>query len=428
MKIGNLLSLLPVMLLVLVSLLCGACQSSPRVEETPAEPETTESAMGILTAPAAFEFTDISNSIDTNGYITDKAVVESSDGKITVVAEEGASIKHENDDPVTEIAISETFTPAAITTLSVIISKAYKIEPEQAVIDGPVSVCMVYDPAEIIAGTGVDDLLIARWYEPGHEWIIVDEPVIDTVVNTVCVPLEKFGIYVIMIPSRPATFAVSNLVIEPEEAMIGENIDISVLVTNTGDLSAQYRLDLRIDNAVVTSKWITLDGGAGITVMFSVSAVRAGTYAVSLWDKTGEFTVTQQIAPSTPDPAEFIIGDLTIAPKSIDVGDQTRLSVTVTNRGDLVGSYDVAMAIDDVTKATREVTLEGNQSVTISFLVTGDKTGTYNVDVNGVTGVFVVRELQGIHIPFHWWIIGGGIIVAILAVTVIWLFIRSRSY
>ena len=65
----------------------------------------------------------------------------------------------------------------------------------------------------------------------------------------------------------------------------------------------------------------------------------------------------------------------------------------------------------------------------ISFLVTGDSAGTYTVDINGVTGTFVVRELPGANISLQWWmIIVGGVIVGLLAVAVIWLLIRSRSY
>jgi hypothetical protein len=90
-------------------------------------------------------------------------------------------------------------------------------------------------------------------------------------------------------------------------------------------------------------------------------------------------------------PAEFSIADLSIAPGAISEGGTVTISVTITNTGDLSGSYTAVLKIDDAVKETKEITLDGGTSQKVSFTVTMDTAGEYAVDVNGLPGEFTVK-------------------------------------
>ncbi|GAH34511.1 unnamed protein product, partial [marine sediment metagenome] len=61
---------------------------------------------------------------------------------------------------------------------------------------------------------------------------------------------------------------IEDLSISPSEVDIGEEVTISVLVTNTGSASGSYEVTLKIDGAVEASKEVTLNAGASKEVTF----------------------------------------------------------------------------------------------------------------------------------------------------------------
>ena len=90
----------------------------------------------------------------------------------------------------------------------------------------------------------------------------------------------------------PAEFVLSDLVIEPMEVGPGENVEISVKVTNVGGTAGTCSVTLTINGIAVDTKDITLAVGATGTVTFEVTEEVAGTYAVGVDGSTGTFVVT----------------------------------------------------------------------------------------------------------------------------------------
>ncbi|MDD4876516.1 MAG: CARDB domain-containing protein, partial [Dehalococcoidales bacterium] len=93
----------------------------------------------------------------------------------------------------------------------------------------------------------------------------------------------------------PAAFTISNLSITPAEVNVGENVTISVLVANTGDLSGSYEVTLEIDNVVVETKDVNIDSGASQKVTFTIDKNELGTYSVNVSGLSGSFTVQEEI-------------------------------------------------------------------------------------------------------------------------------------
>lgn len=106
--------------------------------------------------------------------------------------------------------------------------------------------------------------------------------------------------------------------------------------------------------------------------------------------EVSHFTAFTTLIPTRP--AAFTIADLVINPDEVKVGETVTISARVTNTGDLTGTYEVTLKINDTAVKTKEVEVAGGDSEKVSFRITGDTIRTYTVDVNGLSGSFVVRE------------------------------------
>jgi hypothetical protein len=101
-------------------------------------------------------------------------------------------------------------------------------------------------------------------------------------------------------PGKPAAFTVRWLSISPAEANIGQEVTISVLVTNMGDATGSYDVVLSIDDVVTAAKSIVdLAGGASQEVAFTITADNVGVFTVSVNDATGTLVVSDAGEPST---------------------------------------------------------------------------------------------------------------------------------
>ena len=264
------------------------------------------------------------------------------------------------------------------------------------------------------------------WDEEAGEWVNLVSTV-DPITNTITAPVGHFTTFTVIAYTRPAAFAASALTISPAEVDIGETVTISVLVANTGDLTGSYEVTLKIDNVAVATEDVTIVGGASQKVTFTTSKDVAGTYTVNVDGLSGTFTV--KVSPVPPKPAAFAASELSITPTEVDIGQSVAISVLVANAGDLTGSYEVTLKIDDVAVATEDVTLAGGASQKVTFTTSKDVVGTYTVNVDGLSGTFTVKAAPPPPPPpTDWWLIGAIIAACIIIGVVIWqVVIRRRA-
>ena len=114
---------------------------------------------------------------------------------------------------------------------------------------------------------------------------------------------------------------------------------------------------------------------------------------------TGSNTITAEVSHftafttlSSTRPAAFTASDLTIAPQEAERGQSVTISVTISNSGDLAGSYEVTLEINDTAVETETVEVAGGDSQSVSFEIAEDTTGTYQVAIDDLTGSFVVGD------------------------------------
>jgi hypothetical protein len=105
------------------------------------------------------------------------------------------------------------------------------------------------------------------------------------------------GICRVIEPEAPAAFNTSALSISPSEVGPDESVTITVLITNTGDLSGRYEVRLAIDGIEVQTEAVELDGGQAEELSFTAARDTAGAYAIELDGLTGSFTVREPAPP-----------------------------------------------------------------------------------------------------------------------------------
>jgi hypothetical protein len=116
-------------------------------------------------------------------------------------------------------------------------------------------------------------------------------------------------------------------------------------------------------------------------------------------------------------PAAFTVSALSISPAEVAIGDSVTISTVVNNTGDLSGSYEVTLKIDNVVVETKTVTLAGGATQTVTFTTTKDVAGTYTVNINGLSGTFTVKAVE-VPAGIAWWV---WVIVGVVVVIVVWL-------
>jgi len=329
------------------------------------------------------------------------------------------------------------------------IGEIYKLGPYGATFDPPITVTFRYETKMIPEGTNAKNLVIGTWDSDAQQWIELESDV-DPKEKTIMAKTSHFSPFVILLRPQPATFTVADLSATPEEVDIGQSVNISVLITNTGDITGSYEVNLKIDNVVAQTKEVTLDGGDSKTISFSVTPDTVGKHTVSIGDLPGTFEAKAPEAPPVsqpppvpavvPAPASFAISDLSVTPSEVNLTEPVTISAMVTNTGGSEGSYTVVLKIDGAEEVKKEVALGAGKSETVTFTVVNDTEGSHAVDVNGKVGQFTViapppstptpAAALPVQPPTKWPLIGGiiaGCVVVIAGLMVYFFVWRKRS-
>ncbi len=122
---------------------------------------------------------------------------------------------------------------------------------------------------------------------------------------------------------------------------------------------------------------------------------------VEVGKATGEITRTAQflvaaelVPPPLPLPAEFQISNLGITPQRSRPGEPVTISISIDNRGESEGSYELYLQIDGIVKMIKKVTLTPKSSKEVTFQVSDLAGGVHEVKIGDLTGKFeIIRTI-----------------------------------
>ena len=215
------------------------------------------------------------------------------------------------------LLVNETFPSISLNLLSSSVENIVVVDENQTVLDydvygsnmtifsiGASRILLEYDTIELTAKeSGVWTLLVQNSYNltvylPEESTIVYLNKMptsIDTkdgIMRLSLYPAEWEISYVFPLIG-PAIFRVSDLTISPAEVEVGNEVTVSVVLTNIGDGEGSYTLVLEINHVVEDTKTIALDAQASTTTLFKVTKEEPGTYDIEIGELSGEFTVKE---------------------------------------------------------------------------------------------------------------------------------------
>ena len=213
---------------------------------------------------------------------------------------------------------------------------------------------------------------------------------------------------------KVGTYQVSALSVTPASVGIGGTTTVTAKVTNVGVDAGTHDVALKVNGATEQTKMVSLNAGASTNVSFTVTKGAAGTYSVAVESQSASFVVVQ------PKAAAFTLAGLQISKTTANVGEQLTVTVTVSNTGELSGSYPIKVMLDGVEKYSESLTLDGGKSVTKTYTVSSDVAGAHTVAVDGSNVQFTVTTPPPPMTDYTWYIVGG-VAVVLVAVAVFFL-------
>jgi hypothetical protein len=120
-------------------------------------------------------------------------------------------------------------------------------------------------------------------------------------------------------------------------------------------------------------------------------------------------------------PAEFMVTDLNISPTEAEVKQRITVSVKVINKGEEKGSYTIDLRVNGVTLDTKTVIVAGGESTIVTFELAKEVAGIYDIEVAGLKGKFLVKEIP----PPPWRLYATITVAVIVAVGVLTIIYRK---
>jgi hypothetical protein len=201
-------------------------------------------------------------------------------------------------------------------------------------------------------------------------------------------------------PIKPAEFQVTELTINPSAVLADEVVDISVKVTNVGEESGSYTVNLKIDDSIRETKDVTLSGGATEIVKFEVTEASPGTHTVEVDDQSESFTVES----SGPASADILVHTMFVKPYEVWEGETVTITAKADNLANEEGTLQARVLVGGEVVSTEIAQLAaGATDVPIEVSVTAGAPDGYSVQLinlgnqsNSLSGFFQVVQ-DGYH-------------------------------
>lgn len=278
----------------------------------------------------------------------------------------------------------------------------------------------------------IGDLTLLVDVELGtYESKTVSRTITPTAVGTYKVTvIGMTGSFTVNAPPLPAMFEVSDLSITPDKVKLGWDAIISFTVTNIGEQTGSYFVNLKIDGVPTAGMTGELEPGESEVRSYWLTPKRPGDHSVEVDGRIGSFTLEAPppivIKPTPPKPAEFEFSNLAVSHDEVEEGNLVNVTVDVSNVGEEVGTCNVKLILDGELTSSEEIPpLEGGESMTVVFVIQGD-VGPHDVEVEGMTVSFnVLQTTEEITV----WMQPGyvaAMVTLLIAVSVIIYLYRSR--
>ena len=259
-------------------------------------------------------FTTTTLQLDSSGAVPQDVRLSSGDGTVIVELSAGAKLIEATGETLKSMAWSGAAVLTGVPPDRVVIS-AWSLGPNGARFDPGITLTAKFDPQILPSRIEASGLYLAYWTDDAWNGLT---STVDAHAGTVTAEVTHFTLFALMGKSpapaaappttaapaaTPARFIVSDLAISPQRIQPGQEVSITVKVTNFGGTRGDYELTPTINGDRREGKVLTLDPGVSETIRFSVTESVSGAYEVAVNGLNGSFIVenpSQGVPPTPP--------------------------------------------------------------------------------------------------------------------------------
>lgn len=179
-------------------------------------------------------------------------------------------------------------------------------------------------------------------------------------------------------PPLPANVVVIAFSADKGRVEPGERLLATATLRNEGGMSGAGTLTLLVDGEPIAAGEFEVPAGATAVESFALTLSDMGDHLVSLL-ASGATVDVGPIDVEVVQAGAFSLSGLTALPPAIELGDLTRVTLTVTNTGGTRGTGDVRLAVGGETLGVQPVDLDPGASKELAFTVTPTKGGVLPV-------------------------------------------------
>jgi hypothetical protein len=260
-------------------------------------------------------------SMNNKGMLCETCIAKDAAGKYVLEMDRDTQITLADNTVPLLLRFRELSNPPPAPENTVVLGPVYEISayptdyasiPSPVTISPPAIVTLPYDPKEL--PENATEVFIAD-YDATNGWLSL-APVPGVVaelgkVQGLASHFSPIAVLAKLAEPIPAKFEVSNLDISPRRAQATQEVKISVSVTNTGEKSGNYNLQLKIDGILKSSKQVTVPGGTNQVVNFTATSYEPGKHQVEVAGLSSEFEIIKISRPVSTS-LWFVVGAIAI--------------------------------------------------------------------------------------------------------------------
>ena len=244
--------------------------------------------------------TDLVGRIDEHGVILENITASSADNSCTLTLVKGTIALDAGKSYLQELRIAPLEQAPVLPSGLSAVALPYALTPENATFNPSATITIRYDAWQIPPGVSEGDLFIAYQDKSSGKWIELEDCTVDAKAHTISARISHFSLYGVIAHTAAASFTVSSLVITPAETFAGQTVSISTTVSNSGDFSGSYVVNLTVDYELKQTRQVTLAGKSSQQVTFNLTLDKAGSFIIGLNEARGILTVKNPVAVIVP--------------------------------------------------------------------------------------------------------------------------------
>lgn len=183
------------------------------------------------------------------------------------------------------------------------------------------------------------------------------------------------------------SFEVRLLGIGPGRPMVGQEVNVYMLVTNTTDISGKHFVEIGFDNRSL-GREIYFRARRSKPIFFTFIVENAGKHEVTFENQSIKFTADPYEPPQ--EGADIEIRSFFASPLGHLVGEEINIEVTLYNRSEFPGIQPVKVRVGDE-ELSRDILIRGKQVKVAIFTTVKTVPGDYKVEVENLEPPLTVR-------------------------------------